>query len=224
MSSRGRPFRFADRPLGGEGVGVDAPRDHPDRGAMHAQAGQVRGLGRMSGDHRGGAAPDGGLQPDPRGGGAVGLDPVAPFGDPKRAELLHHGNAQVAGGGQRGQPARPAQGVHDVRTLTLPAAAQRPAEGGNPLQQVSVALVAVGRDRSGIDVPDPHPVVQLGLIGQVRLVLLGEYGHLVTMGGELTGELAEVRCHRCLVRRRCAGAAASRAELPGRSSSGGPPC
>jgi hypothetical protein len=33
--------------------------------------------------------------------------------------------------------------------------------------------------------------VQLGLIGQVRLMLLGEYGHLVTMGGELTGELAE---------------------------------
>jgi hypothetical protein len=40
-------------------------------------------------------------------------------------------------------------------------------------------------------VRDPHSVVQLGLIGQVRLMLLGEYGHLVTMGSKLTGELAE---------------------------------
>ena len=158
---------------------------------MHTQVGQVGDLGRVSGDHRGGAAPDGGLQPDPRGGGAIGLDPVAPFGDPERAELLHHRYAQVAGGGQRGQPARPAQCVHDVRALTLPAAAQRPAEGGNPLQQVGVALITVGYDGPGVDVPDLHPGMQLGLIGQIRLVLLGEYGHLVTMSGELTGELGQ---------------------------------
>ena len=180
------------RALGGKGVGVDAPRDDPDRGPVHAQAGQVRGLGRVGGDHGGGAAPDGGLQPDPRGRGTVGPDPAAPFGDPERAELLYDGYVQVTGGGQGGQPARPAQRVHDVRALALPAAAQRAAEGGHPLQQAGVACsVAVGQDRPGIDVRDPHSVVQLGLIGQVRLMLLGEYGHLVTMRRELTGELAK---------------------------------
>jgi len=49
------------------------------------------------------------------------------------------------------------------------------------------AAVNAGRGRPGIDMRDPHAVVQLGVIGEVRLMLLGEYGHLVTMGGELTG-------------------------------------
>jgi hypothetical protein len=38
---------------------------------------------------------------------------------------------------------------------------------------------------------DPDPVVKFGLVGQIWKILLGVYGHLVTLPGELTGELAE---------------------------------
>ena len=156
---------------------------------MHAQAGQFGHLGGMGGDHRGGAAPDGGLEPDPRRGRAVGPHPVAPFGDAERAEFLHDRYALVASGGQRRQAAGPAQCVHDVGAVLLPAAAQRAAERRDPLEQASVA--AVGGDRAGVDVLDPDAVVQFGPVGQVRLVLLGVDGDLVTLAGQAPGELGK---------------------------------
>jgi hypothetical protein len=71
-------------------------------------------------------------------------------------------------------------------------APQRAAEGGHPLEQVSVVRVAGDvRDWPGVDVLDPDAVVKLGLVGQAGQKLLGVYRHLVTLPGELAGELAE---------------------------------
>ena len=91
-----------------------------------------------------------------------------------------------------GQAAGPAQRVHDIRAVALPEAAQRAAEGGHPLEQVCVPGLGGGLgDRAGVYVLDPDSGVQLSLVGQVGQVLLGVDGHLVTLSGQLAGELAE---------------------------------
>jgi hypothetical protein len=82
--------------------------------------------------------------------------------------------------------------VRDVRALTVEAAPQRVAEGWDPLEQVGVALLIVRVDRrSGVDMLDPHATMELGHVGQVRLVLLRVHGHPVTMAGEHASELGQ---------------------------------
>ena len=54
-----------------------------------------------------------------------------------------------------------------------------------------LAVGVVARDRSGGDVLDPDACVELGPVGLIRQVLLGVYGHLVALPGELAGELVE---------------------------------
>ncbi len=76
----------------------------------------------------------------------------------------------------------------------MPDAPQRPAEGGYALEQVGVVLLGGGsrlRDRAGVDVLDPDAIVKFGPVGHVHMLLLGVYGHLVTLPGEVSGELAE---------------------------------
>src|ERR1019366_2376590 len=46
-------------------------------------------------------------------------------------------------------------------------------------------------DRSGVDVLDPDSGVEFGMVGLAGVVLLRVYGHLVTVAGELAGELAQ---------------------------------
>ena len=46
-------------------------------------------------------------------------------------------------------------------------------------------------DRPGVDVLDPDAGVQLGVIGEAGVALLGVDGHLVTLPGELAGEFAQ---------------------------------
>ena len=82
--------------------------------------------------------------------------------------------------------------MHDIRAVALPEAAQRAAEGGHPLEQVGVPGLGGGLgDRAGVDVLDPDAGVQFGLVGHVGQVLLGVDGDLVTLVGQLAGELAE---------------------------------
>ena len=45
--------------------------------------------------------------------------------------------------------------------------------------------------RAGVDVLDPDSGVQLSLVGHVGQVLLGVDGHLMTLSGQIAGELAE---------------------------------
>src|SRR6185437_2616333 len=142
--------------------------------------------------------PDGRLEPDPGRRRAVRLDraglvPQArggpALGDAQGVEFLDYRDAEVARGGQRSQAAGPAQRVHDVGPVALQVAAQRAAEGGNLLEQVRV--IGFGGHRAGVDVLDPHALVQFGLLGQVGQVLLGVDRYLVTLAGELAGELTE---------------------------------
>jgi hypothetical protein len=110
---------------------------------------------------------------------------VPPLRDAKRAECLHNRDAEIAGSHQGGEPAGPADGVHDIRPLTAPARPQRVTERGYAGQQFRVTPLA---DR---DVHDAQAAAEVGAIRHVRLTLLRVHGHPVPLPGEDTGELAE---------------------------------
>ncbi|HET9082182.1 MAG TPA: hypothetical protein VFO01_16925 [Trebonia sp.] len=97
-------------------------------------------------------------------------------------------DAKIAGGHQRGEPAGPADGVHDIKPLTAPARPQRVTERGYAGQRFRVTPLA---DRADRDVHDAQAAAGFGAIRHVRLTLLRVHGHPVPLPGEDTGELAE---------------------------------
>jgi hypothetical protein len=58
-------------------------------------------------------------------------------------------------------------------------------------QEVGVATFTGDRNRAGVNVLDPDPGGQLGVIGEAGVALLRVHRHLVTLAGELAGELGE---------------------------------
>lgn len=124
---------------------------------------------------------------------------VPPLRDAKRAECLHNRDAEIAGSHQGGEPAGPANGVHDIGPLTAPARPQRVTERGYVGQQFRVTPLADDADR---DVHDAQAAAEFGAIRHVRLTLLRVHGHPVPLPGEDTGELAESGVVRARARRR----------------------
>jgi hypothetical protein len=113
---------------------------------------------------------------------------VPPLRDAKQAECPPSRDAEIAGSHQGGEPAGPADGVHDSRLLTAPARPQRVTERGYADQQSRVTPLARRADR---DVHDAQAAAGFGAIQHVRLTLLRAHGHPVPLPGEDTGELAE---------------------------------
>jgi hypothetical protein len=91
---------------------------------------------------------------------------VLPRRDAKRAECLHNRDAEIAGSHQGGEPAGPADGVHDIRPLTAPARPQRVTERGYAGQRFRVTPLAGRADR---DVHDAQAAAEFGAIRHVRL-------------------------------------------------------
>jgi hypothetical protein len=113
---------------------------------------------------------------------------VPPLRDAKPAECWHNRDAEIAGSHQGGEPAGPADGVHDIRPLTAPTRPQRVTERGYAGPQFRVTPLA---GRAGRDVRDAQAAAGSGAIRAVRLTLLRVHGHPVPLPGEDTGELAE---------------------------------
>jgi hypothetical protein len=101
---------------------------------------------------------------------------------------LHNRDAEIAGSHHGGEPAGPADGVHDIRPLAAPARPQRVTERGYAGQPFRVTPLAGRADR---DVHDAQAAAGSSAIRQVRLTLLRGHGHRVPLPGEDTGELAE---------------------------------
>jgi hypothetical protein len=99
---------------------------------------------------------------------------------------LHNGDAEIAGSHQAGEPAGPADGVHDIRPLTEPARPQQVTERGHAGRQFRVTPLA---DRADRDVHDAQAAAGFGAIRHGRL--LRAHGYPVPLPGEDTGELAE---------------------------------
>ena len=118
--------------------------------AGDAEAGQVGFLVVAAGDDGVDGAADGGLEADPVGAGPGRDQAVAALGDAELVERLDDGEVEVAGGGEGGQAAGPADRVDDVGPVLGPGGAQRGAEraglGGQP------GVVAAGA--GGADVLD----------------------------------------------------------------------
>jgi hypothetical protein len=81
--------------------------------------------------------------------------------------------------------------VHDIGAVSVPAAPQRAAEGGHLRQEVGVATVTGDRNRAGVNVLDPDPGGQLGLIREAWVALLRVHRHLMTLASELAGKVGE---------------------------------
>jgi hypothetical protein len=133
------------------------------------------------------------------GGGAAGsaLAWSPPLRDAKRAECLQNRDAELASSDQGGEPAGPADGVHNIRPLTAPARPQRVTEREYAGQQYRLTPLA---DRADRDVHDAQAAAEFGAIRPVRLTLLRVHGHPVPLPGEDTGELAESRVVRARAR------------------------
>jgi hypothetical protein len=86
-----------------------------------------------------------------------------------------------------GEPAGPADGVHDIRGLTAPARPARVTERGYAGQQFRVTPLAGRADR---DVHDAQAAAEFGDPARPA-ELLRVHGHRVPLPGEDTGELAE---------------------------------
>jgi hypothetical protein len=91
---------------------------------------------------------------------------VLPLRDAKRAECLHNRDAEIAGSHQGGEPAGPADAVHDIRPLTAPARPQRVTERGYAGQRFRLTPLAGRADR---DVHDAQAAAEFGAIQHVRL-------------------------------------------------------
>ena len=102
------------------------------------------------------------------GGGVAGsaLAWSPPLRDAKRAECLHNRDAEIAGSHQDGEPAGPADGVHDIRPLTAPARPQRVTEREYVSQLFRLTPLA---DRADRDVHDAQAAAEFGAIRRVRL-------------------------------------------------------
>jgi hypothetical protein len=100
---------------------------------------------------------------------------------------LHNRDAEIAGSHQGGEPAGPADGVHDIRPLTAPARPQRVTERGYAGQQFRVTRLPA----APTGMRDAQAAAESGAIRHVRLTLLRVHGHPVPLPGEDTGELAE---------------------------------
>ena len=169
-------------------VGVHAARHHLDRPARDAEPGQVRLLVGASGHHGVDAAADGGLEADALGADANRQHMVPALGDAKGVERLHDRDAQVAGGGEGGEAAGPAQRVHNVRALVAPLLVQRLAECGHLGEQLRlVAGVLVAR----ADELDLDTRLQLGLGRQRGAVLPRVHGDAMALAGKAPAQFAQ---------------------------------
>lgn len=93
-------------------------------------------------------------------------------------------DTEIAGSHQGGEPAGPADGVHDIRPLTAPARPQRVTERGYVGQRFRVTrLPTAPTGMCTTRRPPPSPASPAEL--------LRVHGHPVPLPGEDTGELAE---------------------------------